>query len=261
MKGTVRTENKCPRCGKKFQETPRGLRCVKCKTTPDKYYIDFLWNGERIRVFRYKDSDPFTSYEAAKRFLTVMRAEVDAGRFSPKDYIRVEIRGLQFTNYAIAWLDRRNKEVEQGLLSRGYLRSSGSYIRNHMGPFFRDRSVKDIHEGFIEDFQLQLPKHLKPKTIKNIMGLLQKIFADACHKRRDIARMPVFPEIPVGKPGFNLDHGSGTGEDIGRDHRLSPAGLFPIYVPGRVPAGRGPGPEVEMGHVGYPQGGDLCFYG
>jgi hypothetical protein len=136
MKGTVRTEHKCPRCRKKFQETLRGLRYPACKTIPDRDYVDFWWNGEWIRVFRDKDGHPFTSYEAANCFPTVMRAEVDAGKFTPKDYIRVEVRGLQFANYARAWVERRNKETAQTLLSRGYLRSATSYINNHS----RDRS-------------------------------------------------------------------------------------------------------------------------
>ena len=41
-----------------FQETLRGLKCVKCKTTPNKYYIDFWWKGERIRVFLDEDGNP-----------------------------------------------------------------------------------------------------------------------------------------------------------------------------------------------------------
>ena len=118
-----------------FQETLRALKCVKCKTTPNKYYIDFWWKGERIRVFLDKDGNPFTSYEAANRFLNRMRTAVDDGLFNPKDYIRVEVRGLQFSNYATAWVERRRQEVEQELLSRGYLRSAESYIRNHMIPF------------------------------------------------------------------------------------------------------------------------------
>ena len=56
-------------------------------------------------------------------------------RLRVQDYIRVEVRGLQFSNYATAWVERRRQEVEQELLSRGYLRSAESYIRNHMIPF------------------------------------------------------------------------------------------------------------------------------
>jgi len=127
---------------------------------------------------------------------------VDAGKFNPKDYIRVEVRGLQFANYVMAWVERRKKEIAQTLLSRGYLRSATSYINNHMIPFFENRSIKDIHEGLIEDFKDNLPAHLKPKTIKNIMGVLRKIFSDA-KRRYDIVRMPGFPEVSVGKAKFD----------------------------------------------------------
>ena len=72
-----------------------------------------------------------------------------------------------------------------------------------MIPFFQKRDIRDIHEGLVHDFKDELPPHLKPKTIKNIMGTLQKIFSDAFNVRRDIPRMPRFPKIPVGKPDYD----------------------------------------------------------
>ncbi len=72
--------------------------------------------GERIRVFQNKDGEPFSSYEMANRFLTVMRAKVDAGEFDPREYIKVEVKRPHFDNYTAAWLGRREKEVERGHL-------------------------------------------------------------------------------------------------------------------------------------------------
>jgi integrase len=200
MNGAIRTREKC--C-QPFQENSKGLRCPKCKARPETYYIDFWWKGDRIRVPRDKDGNIFTSYEAANRFLTVMRSKVDEKTFNPKDYIKVEVKKLEFATYAMAWVARRQKEVNQELLSRGYLRSATSYIENHMISFFQKRDIRDIHEGLIHDFKDELPAHLRPKTIKNIMATLQKIFSDAFNVRRDILRMPRFPKISVGKPDYD----------------------------------------------------------
>ena len=59
----------------------------------------------------------------AIRFLTVMRAKVDDKNFDPREYIKVVVKKLHFDNYTAVWLARREKEVERGHLSRGYLRS------------------------------------------------------------------------------------------------------------------------------------------
>lgn len=199
MKGAIRTLEGCPACRGKFEETQKGLRCPKCKTIPSRLYIDFWWQGERIRVFQNKDGEPFSSYEMTNRFLTVMRAKVDAGEFDPREYIRVEVKRLHFDNYTAAWLGRREKEVERGHLSRGYLRSVKIYLNRYLLPYFKARSIRDMHEGLIEDFRDQLPTHLKAKTVFNIMGILSKMLADA-HRRRDINRLPAFPTTEVPDP-------------------------------------------------------------
>ncbi len=199
MKGTIRTFDKCPRCGGKFKDGVKGLRCAPCKTTPSRYYIDFPWKGERLRLFCDRDDHPFSSYEAAHRYLTVMRAKVDEKDFDPREYIKIEVKKLYFENYAAAWLERRERQVLQNQLSRGYLRSAMIYLNRYVTPYFKGQNIRDIQEGDLEDFRDQLPLHLKPKTVYNIIGILSKIFNDA-RRRRDIHRLPEFPRIEVADP-------------------------------------------------------------
>jgi hypothetical protein len=149
--------------------------------------------------FEIKMASLFPHYEMTNRVLTVMRANVDAGEFDPREYIRVEIKRRHFDNYTAAWLGRREKEVEPGHLSRGYLRSVKIYRNRYLLPCFKARSIRDIHEGLIEDFRDQLPTHLKAKTVYNIMGIRSKMLADA-HRRRDIDRLPAFPVTEVPDP-------------------------------------------------------------
>jgi|GEM_PF-3402668 len=88
----------------------QGGCCPKCKARPETYSIDFWWKGDRIRVHRDKDGNIFTSYEAANRFLTVMRSKVDEKTFSPKDYIQVEVKKLEFAPSAIC---SPHQEIDQ----------------------------------------------------------------------------------------------------------------------------------------------------
>jgi integrase len=203
MVGKIRTKEKCPRCLQKFEGEP--LKCPKCKIPPSRYYIDLYWK-KQIKLYRDQDGYLLTSWEQASRFLAHIRYEIDrsqksAGKFvfDPKNYVRQDLKALQFENYILAWLIRREREVGREQLSRGYLRSTKSYISNHMTPFFRDSNIREINEGMVEDFRDQLPMHLRSKTVANILGVLRKILQDA-HRRRDIERLPYFPRVEIGDP-------------------------------------------------------------
>ena len=69
--------------------------------------------------------------------LSTIRTEIRKGTFDPARYSKKEIRALKFENYAQVWLRRRAQEIEYDGISRGYLRSLESYVRNYLVPFFR----------------------------------------------------------------------------------------------------------------------------
>ena len=89
--------------------------------------------------------------------------------------------------------------MEQGGLAGEYIRSISVYLRRYLIPGFGAKSLRDINEGTLEDFLLDLPDHLSAKTRQNIMGILHKILADA-RRRQDIGRVPEFPKIEVPEP-------------------------------------------------------------
>jgi integrase len=74
-----------------------------------------------------------------------------------------------------------------------------AYTRLYFLPFFGKMSIRDIREAHIEDFKNQLPEHLSPKTVYNILGVFRKLMHDA-YRRRDILSMPTFPKIPLNEP-------------------------------------------------------------
>lgn len=197
MLGAVRTKEKCLKCQGAFHGEP--LRCPVCLTHPRRYFVDFPWKGQRIKLYTGKDGHPLDSWERAFRMLTAMRNEIDLGKFDPKDYTPQEIRNLRFETYVRAWIERRAKERERRHISKSYLKSMAEYARNYYIPFFGKTSIRDIREAHIEDFRDQLPAHLSAKTVYNILGVLHKLLKDA-HRRRDILRFPEFPRIQVGEP-------------------------------------------------------------
>lgn len=191
MHGTIRTQEKCPRCGQKFEGEP--LRCKKCRTFPRKLYIDLHWRGSRPRLFKDQDSWPLDSWERAARFLAHIRYEIDRGIFDPRNYVGKDRAGLRFDNYYQAWLKRRE---EAGGLARSTLRADRIYGARYIIPAFADRNLREITPGQLEDFRDGLLKKLAPKTIQNILGILHKVFADA-RRRRDLVEIPEFPTVAV----------------------------------------------------------------
>ena len=59
--------------------------------------------------------------------------------------------------------------------------------------------IRTIRSGHLEDFLHWLPKRLAPKTKKNILGALHKVFSDA-YRRDDIKRIAPFPSVDVPEP-------------------------------------------------------------
>jgi integrase len=197
MLGAVRTKEKCLKCQGAFQGEP--LRCPACLTHPRRYFVDFHWNGQRLKLYTGKDGHPLDSWERAYRMLTAMRNEVDLGKFDPREYQVRELKSLQLDNYAHAWLLRREKELGKGLIALGYFSEIKAYVQRYYIPYFGRNSIRDLREGHIEDFRDSLPEHLSHKTIFNIMGVLRKLFRDA-YRRKDILLLPEFPKIPKGEP-------------------------------------------------------------
>jgi len=196
MSGYVRTKEKCPRCGGKFIGEP--LCCPSCRTVPRRYYLDLPWKGQKIKLYSDQDGYPLDSFERASRLLNHVRFEIDRGIFDPKNYVKRDLRQLQFGNYAEVWMARKQQEQARGQLSRSYLRSCRTWL-NRLNQYFRYTNIREITGGRIEDFLLTLPPTLAPKTVSNILGILHKILADA-RRRQDIQQMPNFPQIHLNEP-------------------------------------------------------------
>jgi len=197
MVGSVRTKEKCLRCGGRYSKEPLG--CPACRTTPRRYYLDLPWQGQKIKLYSDQDGYPLDSFDRAARLLNHVRFEIDRGIFDPKNYVKRDLRQLQFTNYYAAWFSRKQLEQERGQLSLSYLQSVRIYAHNYLMPFFQHKNIRDITAGMLEDFRNQLPPRLAPKTVANLLGIVHKIMADAL-RRQDIPMIPEFPRVEVPEP-------------------------------------------------------------
>ncbi|MEW6659697.1 MAG: site-specific integrase [Thermodesulfobacteriota bacterium] len=96
-------------------------------------------------------------------------------------------------------MERRRQECEHQHLARSYFKDIRGAARNYFIPFFIGKNLRDIRAGDILDFRNWLPKTLSPKTVRNLLGSLHKLFQDA-YQLRDILHLPAFPQIKVKEP-------------------------------------------------------------
>lgn len=163
------------------------------------FYVDLHFQGGRVRLFSDKEGYPLDSEKRAERLLAHIRYELDHGLFDPKNYVKRELKGLQWPNYLDAWVERQAARREAGEISREYLRMIRSLTKNHIREMFGNRSIRDLTKGIIDDAFTGLPKHLSTKTKYNIQGIVSKVLKDA-FDREDIAKVPKMTKIKVEEP-------------------------------------------------------------
>jgi integrase len=194
MAGHIRTLQKCPTCGKPY---PKELVC--CNTRPTRYFIDIWWK-RRLKIYTDPQGYPLDSYARTEQLLSTIRHQIGAGKFDPADFVARELKGIQFINYAFNWLERRQLEVGRPAgISRSYFKEVKRYVQKYFTPFFGRLSIRELRKAHIIDFKNQLPEHLSPKTVANILGVLHRLLAEALD-RKDITVMPGFPKLTKVEP-------------------------------------------------------------
>jgi integrase len=199
MKGSILTKEKCPKCGGQFQGEP--LLCPTCLTAPRRYFLRLYWKTTGgFKIYTGRDGYPLDSWERAHRLLTVIRNEMDEGKFDPRNYLNRELKALVCENYFAAWLKRqevRHHRLKE--ISLGYLKYIAMMVQQHLVPFFGRKSIKDIDRAQVKRFKDELLARYQPKTVQNILGVLRAILSDA-KEREDIETVPTFPKVNVPEP-------------------------------------------------------------
>ena len=168
MKGNIYTDEKCPLCGgvMKHNERKGGLFCLE--------HPQIAASGRFYVVFGRQAKKRCTSYLEATRLLNYMRTQEDIGTFDAREY--ASGKPLALCNAISDWLERREKDVERGLLKIGTLKSYRPAVKRAI-EFFGEKSIKAIRKGDIQDWAnwiLDLPK--KSKTAYNDVLALRAFY-------------------------------------------------------------------------------------
>ncbi|MGB6065160.1 MAG: site-specific integrase [Desulfomonilaceae bacterium] len=143
-----------------------------------------------IEIWADKQHRSFHSREHAEWTLSQIHGEIENGTFDPDFYSKTKKSLHSFGVYADSWLQRCERKVELGKLSKVHFRHLRHCVKNLFIPYFSQMNMLDIRGKHISDFWLSLNK--APKTIFNIMAVLHKFFTDA-HRDEVIQQIPNFP--------------------------------------------------------------------
>ena len=195
----IRTKERCPKCRRAFQETPLGLICLKCLTTPKRFFVDFSWNGKRIRIYSDKQGQPLSSFEQAKRLCEHIRYEIDHHVFDPSLYVAGDLQKFRISSLVEKYLAEKEKQIKWSSFRKKKLWLSRAVeFLSRQGI----SDVRDIRGVHLNDFINSLYSlDLAPKTIKNIRTEIVA-FLNWCFRLNVIKEIPFIPEVKVPEPSI-----------------------------------------------------------
>jgi integrase len=160
------------------------------KDGPSRYVVSLWWKGKNHRRRYYDDSVGLVHEELARQVCAGVNADIaqKGNGFDPRQWFRSSAKELQFETYVSKWL----------LSQTHYAPSVRKDVRRYVMlflSFFGKTDIREIRKGRIDDFLKTLSGY-SPKTQRNIISLLHKIFNDA-YKREDLLRIPGFPSVNV----------------------------------------------------------------
>lgn len=198
MQGTIRVKGKCPVCENKFQHIRKvGFICSECKTTPKRFYVDFSYKGNRIRIFSDKQGQTLDTYQRALNLLAHINYEIKNHTFDQHQYIKSELEKYFMSNL----LDKFYQDKIDGI-SPSRKNHYKRYTDLAKG-FFKNRDIRDLRKIDIISYKQYLidtnysdqPK--QGKTLKNVIDHFKTFLLHCKNEYEIISIVPSFPEIEV----------------------------------------------------------------
>ncbi len=88
MNGTIRARGKCPVCQSRFTELKKlDFLCPEHQTTPKRYFVDFYYGSQRLRLFSDRYGQILDSYQRAANLLAQVNSEIKNHTFDPSHYL------------------------------------------------------------------------------------------------------------------------------------------------------------------------------
>jgi integrase len=211
MKGHIRTNEKCPKCQDKFQETPKGFVCPECLTFPGRFFVDIHIKGERSKIYSDEMGQLVDSYERAVRLLAHIRWEIDNLKFTIEKYKRPNVP-FQMETYAKNWLKEQGIRLRSNEISYATFYKGNMVIERYIIPHFGITDIRQIGTRGVKDFNLHLAgtkvkggNLMSIKYREFVMGLLRQMYYDGM-RSGDLSRaqIPVFPVIKTEDKYFDV---------------------------------------------------------
>lgn len=163
---------------------------MKAKVYPlgDKWRVVLWYDGKQYSRIHYDDNFALVTKEMAEFICTGINADInEKGKgFDPRSWFRQRGADLRFNEYVKKWAARQDPAP-----------SCIPKLRLHVRlftEFFKNQNIKTIRKAHIREFLDTLPQ--APKTKRDILGSLHKIFSDA-FSDEDIERIPGFPTVTI----------------------------------------------------------------
>lgn len=190
MKGAIRA--RCHKCCKDWPADPRVPFCSVCGR-PLAYRIDIHHDSYRIRISHDARGLPIRSWHLADQVLHAVRYEITQGVFDPSRYVKQEQTKFLFPHAWNDYLeDERNRPIHKGTLEGK--KWAYKHLEAHLGAV----DIRDINEEHLAALQKSLSSSLRPKTVRNVLGVLHH-FMRWAKRRGRIHSVPLFPVVHVPK--------------------------------------------------------------
>ena len=187
MSGTIKTPQKCKKCGGKYPTSDGRfpIVCAECLTQPDKYYIGVYWKGIRTNISRDREGRTIHSWNHAVNLLGNIRSEIQANTFDPEIY-----KKQSATAFKTFW-KLFHRQYEGQIATHAKLQTIG---KMHL-DFFMAMQMRDIRAFHIKEWWLGLKaKGLSKHYMNDIHQWLKRFFTEA-YELDVIEKVPHFPDL------------------------------------------------------------------
>ncbi len=199
MKGSIRTLEKCPICKAAFTHIPQnGFLCLAHRDQrPHRFFLDFYYQGRRIRLFSDTDG-VLEGYQRASNFKAKIDYEIKHHQFDPSKYVRQEVEKFWVANLLDDFQKAREKEISPSW--KPHFKLMVQRAQNHFGAM----DVRELRKMHIIEYKNKIESlKLSPKTIKNHIDHFHSFLAWAKTDMEMIDMIPPFPDVPVPPSSFS----------------------------------------------------------
>lgn len=175
---------------------------IRCRDDSGKLFFDFKYRGTRCREYTALD-DTKANRKRMKSVAEKMDAEITLGTFEYRQYFPDSRRADRFENTGPA--SSNNDSVATPLFRdfadtwwheneirwrRNTILGNRAVLNRHLLPAFGDRPIGEITKADVLGFRAEVAKcagrsgneTLSPKTINNLMGILNMIMTEAADR-------------------------------------------------------------------------------